>query len=352
MMMRRWILRLAVIAILLTAVYDVALLALVFGKLMGSHSTFDYWFGAVDRTNFRIANLDADIYTSRQSKAPLLFVHGVNATGKESQDIRSVAETFAGRGFRVIVPQFDRLTHQNVSPADIDDIERVLNSIDANPGILCVSYGCGPALIAASRPGVRDRVRFIATFGAYYDLTDTLRFIVTSPESPLAYSKWLYMAANSDLLANADDRGAVLALADKRLETASGVDVPLGDEAVNFVSVYDSATPRQFDERIQESPKLLDRTIRLSPSRYIDGLRAPLTIVHMSSDPCIPSSESVRLAQAAQSRHIPHSLTILKMYGHTRPRWPAVKIGSVIGFYVPESLKFARVLYQLLSYAD
>jgi hypothetical protein len=108
------------------------------------------------------------------------------------------------------------MSHQNVTPQDIDDLSLVFKSAVSDGGIICASYGCGPALIAASRQDIRDRVRFIVTFGAYFDFMRTLQFIVTSPPSPMAYSKWVYMAANLDLVADDIDRMSLSAIADER----------------------------------------------------------------------------------------------------------------------------------------
>jgi acetyl esterase/lipase len=250
----------------------------------------------------------------------------VNESGKNSPEVKPFAEAFAGSGFRVVVPEFERLTRQNVTPEDIDDVVSVFDSLRSEAAIACVSYGCGPALIAASRPEIRDRVRFVVTFGAYFDLTDTLRFIITSPPSSLAYSKWVYMKANQDLVRNDSDEKAMLAL-------------------------FESRDAEEFNVRFGAIPELKDRAERLSPSHYMDGIRARLIIVHLGSDPCVPSSESVRMVEAAKALHIPYTLTILGMYGHTRPTWPEFGIRSFFGFYIPQSWKFIWVLDEILSYA-
>ena len=57
------------------------------------------------------------------------------------------------------------------------------------------------------------------------------------------------------------------------------------------------------------------------------------------------------MVEAAKALHIPYSLTVLGMYGHTRPVWPEFGIESFFGFYVPQSWKFIRVLDEILSYA-
>jgi len=318
---------LLVVAASIFGVYKFALVASASAKALGSGYVFDLWHGPVSRSSTWIGKIPADVYTSSRSRFPLLLVHGVNESGKNSPEVKPFAEAFAGSGFRVVVPQFDRLTRQNVTPDDIDDVVSVFDSLRSEAAIACVSYGCGPALIAASRPQIRDRIRFVLTFGAYFDLTDTLRFVITSPPSELAYSKWVYMKANLDLVRTESDKTAMTAL-------------------------FESRDAKEFNARFAAIPQLKDRTERLSPSRYIDGIRARLIVVHLSSDPCVPSSESVRLVEAAKTLHIPSSLTVLGLYGHTHPVWPEFGIQSFFGFYVPQSWKFMRVLDEILSYAQ
>jgi len=318
---------LLVIAVSIFALYKFAVVATASAKALGSGYLFDLWHGPVSLSSTSIGKIPADVYTSSRSRFPLLLVHGVNETGKNSPEVKPFAEAFAGSGFRVVVPQFERLTRQNVTPEDIDDVVSVFDSLRSEAAIACVSYGCGPALIAASRPEIRDRVRFVLTFGAYFDLTDTLRFVITSPPSALAYSKWVYMKANLDLVRNESDKKAMTAL-------------------------FESRDAEEFSVRLAAVPQLKDRSARLSPSRYIDGIRARLIVVHLGSDPCVPSSESVRMVEAAKALHIPYSLTVLGMYGHTRPVWPEFGIESFFGFYVPQSWKFIRVLDEILSYGQ
>jgi hypothetical protein len=335
-------------------IYQLAFLACASAKLLGYGYAFDVWRGPIARSTIRIGGISSDVYSGRKSHFPVLVVHGVNEDGKNSPEIRSVAEGLAGSGYRVFVPELVRMSHQNVTPQDIDDLSLVFKSAVSDGGIICASYGCGPALIAASRQDIRDRVRFIVTFGAYFDFMRTLQFIVTSPPSPMAYSKWVYMAANLDLVADDIDRMSLSAIADER-EKLPPEEWRLGPETLGpggraFLLLFESRTGKEFDERLSAVPLLKDRVTRLSPSNYFDGIRAPLVILHMKTDPSIPSSESVALAEAARARGLEENLIILNMYGHTKAVWPQPGIRSAFGFYVPEGLKAIWAMKQILRY--
>jgi hypothetical protein len=336
-------------------VYQAAYLAGATAKALGHGYAFDLWRGPVARSTIHVGAIETDVYSASHSHFPVVLVHGVNESGKDSPELRTFAEMLAEAGFRVFVPELVRMTHQNVTPQDIDDVSAVFRSFQSDGGLLCASYGCGPALIAAGRPDIRDKVRFIVTYGAYFDFPDTLRFIITAPSSPLAYSKWAYMAANADLIHDDRDRVSLIAVARERQnrspeEWTPGTEV-LGSEGRAMLSLFESETPEQFDRRLEAVPNLRDRITRLSPSRYFAGVKARLVIVHMESDPSIPSSESLRMAKAAQALGIPYSMTILNMYGHTRPSRPPFGIRSLFLFYLPESLKAMGVVNEILRFA-
>jgi hypothetical protein len=354
MPLRRAILILLVVA----AAIEVQSLTSVAGaaaQILGYRGVFTWRRESVSKTTVAIAHMESDVYTSSRSRAPLLLVHGVNDTGKNSPDVKPIAEGFAIAGFRVVVPQFERLTRQNVTPADVDDVVIAFQSLGSDGGILCASYGCGPALIAASRPEIRRHVRFVAPFGGYFNLTEQLQYIITQQgDTPLAYSKWRYMGANADLLDTEDERRDLLALSQERGNQPSTHWTLTTDNlkggARAMALLFESRNAAEYAERLPTVPKLRDRIERLSPSRYVEGIRARLIIVHIASDPSIPSHESAELAEAATAQRIPHSLTLLKMYGHTRPVWPPFAMGNLFSFYVPESVKFGRVIQEILQF--
>jgi pimeloyl-ACP methyl ester carboxylesterase len=351
---RRWIC-VALISVALVGAYDLAVLSTTTAKVLRHGSAFDWWYGPVSRSSIQIGTIPVDVYTGSRPRLQVLFVHGVNETGKDSADLRPVAEALAGSGFRVVVPDFSRMKRQNVTSRDTEDIVFLVRSLGVDTGILCASYGCGPALIAAASPQVRDRVRFIVTIGAYFDLKDTLRFIITSPPSSMAYSKWVYLAGNVDLVENEEDRRRLSDIAVERRDhppAAWKIGVSsLGTEATTLLKLAESASPADFDRQLKEIPRLRDRIEQLSPSRHIRELRGELIALHLRSDLSIPSSESVRLVDAVLSNGNRASLTILDMYGHTRPQWPNLGIRTVFGFYLPEGRKFFSVLRRVLSYA-
>jgi hypothetical protein len=100
---RRWI-GVALIAAALVGAYDLAVLSTTTAKVLGHGRAFDWWHGPVSRSSTQIGEIPVDVYTGPRPGLQALFVHGVNETGKDSADLRPVAEALAGSGFRVVVP--------------------------------------------------------------------------------------------------------------------------------------------------------------------------------------------------------------------------------------------------------
>ena len=323
------------------------------GKILGYGGALNAWEGPVDRETVVHEGIPVDIYRGRKSVSPILIVHGVNPTGKNSLDLIRISEGLAQTGYEVFVPDLIHLRKQHVRIEDAGSVKSVFEFIGKDAGIACFSYGCGPALIAAMDAEIRDKVRFAVDFGGYYDLREALEFTVTGPESPISYSKWVYLAANADLLTNEDDRLRVQKIAERRLageEIDSTAEENLSAEARGLLAVFSAASPADFREKLAAIPEKFQRTLdALSPSYYIDGLRARLILIHLAQDPSIPAEQSVRLAEAARARGIDSRLTILQVYGHTYPRLPPVGIASIFGFYVPEAARFLGVINHVIS---
>jgi pimeloyl-ACP methyl ester carboxylesterase len=265
-----------------------------------------------------------DLYSVRERRGfPLIMVHGVNATGKDNLDIVRVAESFAQIGFNVIVPDLTRMKQQSVSRQDIDDVLAVAETIPGKFGMVCISYGCGPTLVAAADDAVRDRVPFVVTFAGYFDMVAELRFMVTSPDNPLGYDKWRYAAANATLIGNDSER---------------------------YWDMFRAGTAEEFDRRFADLPPEVAARIRaISPSGALPRLKARLIIVHGHDDPCIPLSQSMDLAAAAESLGIQHQLFVFSIYGHTQPQWPPLTWQTLKSTYVPEGLKMLRLANLVLS---
>src|SRR5215472_8528501 len=210
----------ALFALLISLLLRRGLLVACLGlKILGHTDALNAWKGPVRHETVEHAGIPIDIYSGEHAYSPILIVHGLNPTGKNSLDLMRISEALAQVGYQVFVPDLIEMKRQHLQPEESGHIKSVFQFIGNDAGIACFSYGCGPAMIAAADPDIRDHVRFALAFGGYFDIRETLEFVVTGPESPIAYLKWVYLAANSDLITDENDRVRLRAIAEHHGES-------------------------------------------------------------------------------------------------------------------------------------
>jgi len=344
----------ALVALFVFLVLRRALLVVCLGlKILGYTDALNAWKGPVRHETVEHAGIPIDIYSGEHAYSPILIVHGLNPTGKNSLDLMRISEALAQVGYQVFVPDLIELKRQHLQPEEAGHIRSVFQFIGKDAAIACFSYGCGPAMIAAADPDIRDHIRFALAFGGYFDIRETLEFVVTGPESPIAYLKWVYLGANSDLVADESDRTRLRTIAehgrnDDVLESDAAE--RLSPEAKALLAVFLASTPEDFHARLDAAPANLQRRLdALSPSRFVERIRAPLILVHGINDPAIPAQQSIEFAEAARAHGLDQSLTLLRMYGHVNPILPEIGLRNAFSYYLPETLRFLQVINHLIA---
>lgn len=315
-------------------------------KILGYTAPLDAMEGAVRHQTVVHAGIPIDIY-GEPTFSPILIVHGLNPSGKNSLDLMRISEALAQARYQVFVPDFTEMKRQHLLPEEALHIKSAFQFIGRDAALACFSYGCGPALIAAADPEMRDHVRFAVAFGGYFDIREALEYVVTGPESPLAYLKWVYLGANSDLVADENDRARLRKIADQQGDEASG---NLSGDARSLLDIFTARSTEDFRARLDAGPEALRRRLDgLSPSRFVKEIRARLILVHGINDPVIPAEQTIEFAQAARANGLHYSLTLLRMYGHVHPILPGIGLTSVLGFYLPEAFRFLRVVNEVVG---
>jgi pimeloyl-ACP methyl ester carboxylesterase len=315
-------------------------------KILGYTDALDAWEGAVRHQTVQHDGMRIDVY-GESSASPILIVHGVNPSGKDSLDLMRISEALAQVGYQVFVPDFVEMKRQHLEPEEALHIKSAFQFIGRDAAIACFSYGCGPALIAAADADIRKRVRFAVVFGGYFDIHEALEFVITGPESPIAYLKWVYLRANSDVVADENDRAILRKIAERQnAETPEN----LSADGRALLNVFTSRTPEDFRARLKLAPEGLRRRLEaLSPSNFVNGMETRLILVHGINDPVIPAEQAIKLAEVAQARGLDYSLTLLRMYGHVHPILPDVGVSSLVGFYLPETVRFLKVVNSVVG---
>lgn len=316
--------------------------------------------------------MKADLYLPHPEgkRGGILLNHGVIDTGKDDPRLKRFASVLCRAGFVVFVPDLKGMRSFRIAPSDIEEIKaafsHLLSRQEVRPdscGLFGFSYGVGPTIIAACRPEIREKVRFVVSFGGYYDLKNVLSFIATGHfefqghryfRKPQEYGKWVFLANNLDWIESAEDRAVLSRILKVKLrDEHAPIDSflsQLGGEGRNVLNLLSHADPSQTESFIQKLPPAIRSSMTaLSVAPVFKDLRASLILAHGEDDDLIPFTETLRLAQAA-----PHPeevyMRILKTFSHMDPEQMPLTPGNLLSFYLPEGWKLFLLTYQLLGY--
>jgi pimeloyl-ACP methyl ester carboxylesterase len=267
----------------------------------------------------------ADLYNPLQPiGAPLVLVPGAAQSGKDDPRLMALARSLARARFLVLVPDLDGPRQLKISTADADGIadavtflaSRAATPAESQVGIAAISYGLGPTILASLREGVSDKVRFVLGLGGYYDTHAMITFITTGQyrdpkdgawqhAAPLDYAKWVFVLSNVDRIENVSDRGALRAMARRRLHdgTASIQDLSpnLGPEGRALLTLLLNDDPARVERLIADLPAPMRAEIEALSlkGRDLSPLAGKLILIHGQADRMIPFTESAALAAAA-----------------------------------------------------
>jgi dienelactone hydrolase len=137
---------------------------------------------------WRSGTLPARWYTSEgAAHDPILLVPGVHASGLEEPRLVGLARDLASVGHPVLTTELADLKRYAITPRSTDMIEDAVAWLSGQPslaprgrvGLFGISFAGGLSVVAASRPAIRARLRFVMSFGGHGDLPRTLRYLCT-----------------------------------------------------------------------------------------------------------------------------------------------------------------------------
>ena len=277
----------------------------------------------------------ADVYRipDGEPRAAALLFLGANAAGRDDEDVVNLGNALARGGFAVMFHWSPTMALQhNIDPVEIDNLVRAFQFLEQQDwvdskrvGIGGFCVGASFSLVAAADPRISDRVRFVNAFGPYFDAEDLLLQVVTrsrlyqevrTPWQPDSLT--LEVFAN-ELIETVDDMADIDLLTKKYLTgelrdgqpaTSAGQTV---DRLLEGVSLGEAAglyatLPEEFREAMDQ----------ISPSRYVDEIKAELLVLHARDDELVPSAESRRLSEAMADRGDVRYTELLS-FDHVRP---------------------------------
>jgi dienelactone hydrolase len=312
--------------------------------------------------------LHADLYAPKEGGRhfPLVIVHGVNPTGKNDEQLVLLAKDFARAGFLVMVPDFEGMKDLRIRVSDAEDILQSFLYLnrrkDARPGggMLGISYGAGPMLLAAADPRIRDKVSVVVSFGGYYDLRNVMLFAMTGnfeydghrgwlrPEESI---RWMLAYRNLDILRTPADRDTLKKIIEKRnryeIAEAASLAKSLGPEGRALYDFLANTDQERFGLLYENLPVAFrEQVYQLSPARAVKYIRSYFIIAHGMEDYSIPYTESLRLADAVGDARRVH-LELLPQFMHIEPAEPSM--GSLYRKYVLGGWRLFALIYDLLG---
>ena len=127
-----------------------------------------------------------------QAKRAVLLVSGLHPSGIDEPRLVALARHLAASGVSVVTPDIVDLRQFTITPVITDSIEQAAVWLASQPefasdgrvGLMGISFSGALAIVAAGRPGLRDRVAFAFSLGGYDDLSRVLKYLCTGVEAP------------------------------------------------------------------------------------------------------------------------------------------------------------------------
>jgi pimeloyl-ACP methyl ester carboxylesterase len=271
-----------------------------------------------------------------QTRAALVLVPGAAALGRDEPRLQAMARTLARAGFAVVVPELPEVRRFALSRLDALRVATALHfAREAHPGlplgVMAISYGVAPALIAATLDDLAPHLTFAVGIGGYRDAEAAIRFVTTGAfrvpgdarefrVEPNRYGRWAFVVANAGRLRDPLDSERLQQIARRRWQdpdaTIDDLSGLLGPDARAVLALVDNREPDRVTALIQALPAEIRTEIDgLNLALHDLGrLRGHLILVHGREDPMVPYSESLALAEAASRART--SLFIVGDIGH------------------------------------
>lgn len=306
-----------------------------------------------------VPGLVADLYLPQRQPAPgVVLVLGALREGRRYPLLERVARAIAACGFAVLVPELGRLQRLVLDVEALDDLIAAALALPEQPGVaksgvglIGFSLGGSLALVAAADDRLRSHVACVASMGGYFRMANMLAAATTGKLSngepvvlaaPSVYAVAASLAAgvprpDRDVLERALDEDP-----DHPLEAISRIDAAgMGLPARRVMAILRNRDPgavASLTREIDGATYLMDR---LSPAGALEGIAAPVWLLHDERDRYVPARELRLMREATAGRTNFRSFTI-RLLEHTEPRPPAAGPVGLVRDYIPGLVDLAR----------
>jgi len=220
------------------------------------------------------------------------------------------AEALARLGIVVSLPEPSGMFNERLSFEEVDAIRSSIDQLANRPdvdskriGLVGLSASGGLSIVAAAQPDLRDRVRFVNSFGSYNDAVSLLVDVASQTiDVDGAVQDWQPEQRTVDVVSNA--------LSD------AGVSESDIDELLSNPS---RERARQITDGF--SPDVRQRLAEVSPSAHLDQLHTHLYLMHDQEDAFIPYTQSRQLVADAPPGVV-QRYTEFSIFEHVIPERP------------------------------
>lgn len=314
--------------------------------------------------------LVADFYFDphRSKCAAVLLTHGVIENGKEDPRLIHFAECLVNCGFAVLIPELPLMKTLTLVMEESQDIVnafrfmRDLDGVDKDRvGLLGFSFGAGPTLNAAVDPVIRDQVQFVVVFGGYFDPVNVIRYVTTGSDSyqgyahtqkPNRYGKEVFIRNIIRYAADAHDRIVLEQLFGDSAGPEGPNHVRRAELTCGGRALYDLMANENADAverlvaRTEDTVKAYLKSLSLR-EKILD-VKARVLIGHGDTDGLMPSTESLRLADALPPPSLGY-IAVLKIIGHVDPDKSRTAVRDLITVSLPSLLRFHGLIWRILG---
>jgi hypothetical protein len=220
------------------------------------------------------------------------------------------ADALARLGVVTLVPESSGMLAEHLTFAEVDairasvDLLRGLAEVDPERiGLVGLSASGGLGIVAAGQPDLRDRVRFVNSFGSYADASSLLLDVLSrSIEVRGEVKAWQPETRTVEVVANALSEAGI---------------APSQQQAL--LRGIPRAQARQL---IAALPPTVARSLaQVSPTTYLAQVRAHLYLMHDVDDSFIPFTESRQLVAQAPGGVV-QRYTEFSIFAHVIPDRP------------------------------
>jgi hypothetical protein len=220
------------------------------------------------------------------------------------------ADDLARLGILVSVPEPSGMFAEHLSFDEVDairvSVDDVLGRSDVDPdhvGLVGLSASGGLSIVAAGQPDLRDRIRFVNSFGSYADALSLLVDVASNTMSLDGVVRdWQPEQRTLDVASNAlIEAGVSDADREELLST------PSRERAAEIVAGF--------------SPQVQEHFAQLSPTTYLRQIHAHIYLMHDLDDPFIPFTQSRELVANAPPGLVTR-FTEFSIFAHVIPERP------------------------------